>query len=150
MFVKIEPTGCIERKGLVQIRFSMYLDEGDYGYEKHHIQVPVIPPKGYQGEVDEYSSPVDVSARDAWLASLPKVWQLNPFHNLFIYVEPGTSDKEIMNIGQTFLEEAYIAWSLGQTPAPQNPKVKYPVSFDKAKIETKIQHLKTTILERRL
>ena len=27
MFVRVEPTGCHERKGLVQVRFCMYLDE---------------------------------------------------------------------------------------------------------------------------
>lgn len=33
-YVKIEPTGCTERKGMVQVRLSMYLESGDYGYNK--------------------------------------------------------------------------------------------------------------------
>lgn len=37
MIVKIEPTGCCERKGLMQIRFSFYLEPGEHGYNIHHM-----------------------------------------------------------------------------------------------------------------
>lgn len=39
MYFEIEKSGLSERKGLVQIRLCFYLDPGDYGYEKHHIQL---------------------------------------------------------------------------------------------------------------
>lgn len=150
MFVKIEPSGCTERKGLVQVRFAMYLDKGDYGYDVHHILVPVIPPEGYQGEVDETGSPVDVDAYNAWENSLPKAWRNNPFHNHFIYVEPETTDKVIMDIGEAFLNEAYTKWASEEKLDLKNPRVEFPPYFDKAKIEAKVQYLKVTVLERKL
>ncbi len=99
MFVKIEPSGCCERRGMVQIRLCMYLDSKDYGYEKHYVQVPE-------------RSLIEDEAKDPKLADkVPKVWQNNPFHNHFIQVEPDTSEKEIMDIAEAFLHEAYIKWS---------------------------------------
>lgn len=35
MYFKIEPSGCYERKGLVQIRFDCFLDEGDSRYDEY-------------------------------------------------------------------------------------------------------------------
>jgi hypothetical protein len=114
MYVKIEPSGCCQRHGMVQVRLAMYLDEPDYGYAKHHVQVPVIPPSGYPGEVDTMGQPKDTAAFLAWLDALPKVWQNNPFHNHFIQVEPTTTDKEIADIAKAFLQEAYVKWATGK------------------------------------
>ncbi len=136
MFVKVEPTGCCERKGLVQVRFCVYLEEGDYNYEKHYVQV-------YERPLTEKEL---VNPKLAEL--VPKVWQNNPFHNHFIYVEPETPDETIMDIGQAVLEESYIEWACDERPKPKNPKFEYPVMFDKAKVEAKVQHLKETVLER--
>ena len=138
MYVKVEPTGCCERKGLVQIRFCMYLDEGDYGYDVHHIQV-------YERPLTE-----EELADPALAKKVPKVWQTNPFHNHFIYVEPETSDETIMDIGQAFLEEAYIKWACEEKLDLKNPPVIYPISFDVAGVDAEVQHLKTTSLERSL
>ena len=152
MYVKVEPSGCCERKGLVQIRFCMYLDKGDYGYNVHHIQVPVIPEEGYQGEVGEEGRPKDEEDYRKWIDSLPKIWQTNPFHNHFIYVEPETTDEEIMDIGEAFLQEAYIKWACGEKLDLKNPPVKYPEFVNEERrqaVETKVIHLRETILERR-
>lgn len=110
MFVKIEPTGICERKGLVQIRFCMYLEPGDYGYDVHHN---------------------------------------NPFHNHFIYVEADTPDTEIMDIGQAFLEEAYVKWACDEQLDLKNPPVTSHTSTLGA-IDDKVNHLKERILERRI
>ncbi|KKL44422.1 hypothetical protein LCGC14_2365810, partial [marine sediment metagenome] len=126
MYIKIEPSGCTERRGLVQIRFAMYLEPSDYGYNKHHIRVPVIPEGGYTGELDAEGMPVDSDAYNAWVESLPKVWQNNPFHNHFIYVEPLTTDKVIMDIGEAFLNEAYIKWASEEKLDLKNSRVEYP------------------------
>lgn len=155
-FVRIEPSGCCERKGLVQIRFSMYLEPNDYGYEKYHIQVPVIPKGGYPGEMvrvevkDAYSDgktniPLDQGDYNRWFESLPKVWQNSPFHNHFIYVEPETPDAVIMSIGKAFLEEAYIRWATGDSMDIKNPPVKFDIFADEdklAEIANKVGHLK--------
>ncbi len=151
MFVRVEPTGCCERKGLVQVRFCMYLDESDYGYEKHHVQVPIIPEEGYPGEVGNRRQPTDIEDYDAWASSLPKVWQTNPFHNHLIYVEPDTTDDEIMNMGEAFLEEAYIKWSCNEKLDLKNPSVAFYTSVDKTRqkaIDAKVTHLKENVLER--
>ena len=150
MFVKVEPSGCCERKGLCQIRFSMYLDPGDVGYEKRYIQVPVVPPEGYQGKVDAKRAALDGDDYNAWVKGLPKMWQNTPFHDHFIYVEPETSDGEIMDIGKAFLQEAYIKWASDEKIDLKNPRVKFPTYFKRAKIEAKVQHLKATNLERKV
>ena len=104
MQVEIEPTGCCEHKGMVQVRFCMYLEPGDYGYATHHVQLPIIPEGGYQGKVDEIGQPIDREAYDKWLDGLPKQWQNNPFHNHFIQVEPTATDEEILDIASRNLE----------------------------------------------
>ena len=119
MLVKVEPTGCCERKGLVQIRFCMYLDEGDYGYDIHHVQVD-------------------------------GVWQTNPFHNHFIYVKPETPDRAIMDMGEAFLEEAYIKWACGEVPNLINPEVKFPAVFNQRAVDVKVAHLKRITLVRQV
>ena len=153
MFVKVEPSGCCERKGMVQIRFCFYLDLGDFGYNIHHVNLPVIPEGGYPREVDAMGNPVDTKAYDAWIKSLPTEWQDNPFHNHFIYVEPDTADEEIMGIGEAFLHEAYIKWACGQTLDLKNPSVKFYLGhIDTARwkmLHRKVQHLKETVLERK-
>lgn len=152
MIAKIEPTGVVERKGLVQIRFSFYLELDDARYDEHHIQVPVIPPEGYLGEVDEMGIPADIDAYDTWIESLPKKWQNNPFHNHFIYVEPETSDDEIMDIGEGFLKEAYNKWASDKKLDLKNKPVKFhdnPSQIKRDAIRAKVKHLKETILERK-
>ena len=150
MFVKVEPSGCCERKGLCQIRFSMYLDPGDVGYEKRYIQVPVVPPEGYQGKVDAKRAALDGDDYNAWVKGLPKMWQNTPFHDHFIYVEPDTTDDEIMDIGKAFLKKAYPYWVSGKFPDLKNEPVVLPVRT-KSRINaciTKIQHVKEIPLVR--
>ena len=150
MFVKVEPTGCCERKGMVQVRFCMYLDPGEPGYDKHHIQVPVIPEEGYRGKVDEMGNPIDIEAYKKWLDGLPKAWRNNPFHNHFIYVEPDATDEEIMDSGEAFLQEAYQKWSASKALDLKNKPHATPAMTGarKTACQAKVQHLKATTLER--
>ncbi len=98
MYVKVEPSGCVERHGLVQIRLAMYLEPGDYAYERYYVQVPERPL-------------TDKELADPKLADLvPKVWQLNPFHNHFIYGEPDITDDEIKAQMALHLPNFYEAW----------------------------------------
>ena len=59
MFFKVNISGVSERKGLVEVRYDLYLDPTDERYSEHYVQVPVIPEKGYEGKVDEMGVPVD-------------------------------------------------------------------------------------------
>lgn len=155
MFVKVEPSGCCERKGMVQVRFCMYLELADYGYGKHHVNLPVIPKKGYQGKVDGMGSPIDMEDYNKWVDSLPKEWQNNPFHNHFIYVEPDTTDKEIVDIGQAFLHEAYVKWATDSKLDLVNDALpfKKPLVIDAARIkacEDRVLSVKTITTECRV
>jgi len=114
MIAKIEPTGISVRHGKVQLRLSFYLEPGDARYEEHHVQVPVIPPEGYLGEVDTEGNPVDENAYNAWIESLPKVWQVNPFHNHFVRVSSDATDMEIANLLRDSLAEFYGMWNRGE------------------------------------
>lgn len=113
MLVRIEPSGVIERKGLVQIRFCFYLEPGDARYDEHHIQMPIIPPEGYPGDVDDMGRPLDIVAYKAWREGLPKKWQNNPFHNHFVLVEHNIPDGRIRKLMRDFLKEFYEMWSKG-------------------------------------
>ncbi len=153
MYVKTEPSGICERKGFVQIRLCMYLEPGDYGYDKHYVQVPVMPEGGYPGAVNDRGWALDMPAYKAWISNLPKVWQNNPFHNHFTLVEPTIDDNVIMDIGKAFLEEAYIKWATEQVLDLQNPPVHFhqPTSSTVMKaIDAKVKHLKESILEARI
>jgi hypothetical protein len=152
MYVKVEPSGCCVRKGMVQVRFCMYLEPTDYGYERHHIEVSVIPENGYPGKVDERGNPIDQKDYDTWLDSLPKIWQNNPFHNHFIQVEPETADKEILDIAGAFLHEAGIKWSTDAKLDLVNNALpfKKPSVIDDARItacETRVQSVKAITVE---
>jgi hypothetical protein len=140
MYLRVEPSGCAERSGKVQIRFCFYLEPGDYGYGKHHKQVPKIPAAGYP-------SVKKIQGDTAWLSSLPKVWQTNPFHNHFIYVEADTTDEEILDIGQTYLVDAYAQWQQDKIPVLHNKPLKEAYS-NPAAVSAKLNHLKKVKLER--
>jgi hypothetical protein len=112
MYVKVEPSGCCERKGLVQVRFAMYLAPEDYAYEKH---------------------------KDT------------PFHNHFIYVEPDTTNEEIMDIGEAFLHEAYIKWASDKELDLRNEPVQFHIDTNisrKSSCEGKVTSIKSAQLER--
>jgi hypothetical protein len=112
-YARIENSGVAVRGGRVQVRVCFYLDPADTGYDKCHIQMPDFSGAAYSGELDEFGSPVDEVAYAVWVASLPKVWQDNPFHNHFIYVDAATSEKEIRALMDAHLKEFYLIWSGG-------------------------------------
>lgn len=115
MYAKIDGSGCDIRKGFVQIRISMYLEPGDARYDEHHIEVIDEQSKKYEkdypGEVNEHGEPVDRVAYSLWLDSLPKVWQLNPFHNHFIYIEPDADTVSVLNEIKGHITNFYVAWA---------------------------------------
>ncbi|MCH7909853.1 MAG: hypothetical protein IIB38_09590 [Candidatus Hydrogenedentes bacterium] len=91
MKAKFNPTGTHVHKGSLKVRIDLYPGIGDKTYEIHHVQVPVIPPEGYQGEVDKEGSPVDQNDYNNWIDGLPKIWQLNPALCHFIKIDQDTT-----------------------------------------------------------
>jgi hypothetical protein len=125
MYFKVNHTGCGERKGLVEIRYDLYLDPTDHNYSEHHIQVPVIPEGGYTGKVDEMGAPVNQKDYDKWFAALPRVWQNNPFCCHFMQFEPEITDAEIIAAGEKFLKMAYANWQKGNLHLNKNEPVHF-------------------------
>ena len=111
---KIEPTGCCVYKGKIQLRFSFFLEPGDARYEEHHVQVPIMPTQTYPGELLAIGDTASEDAYAAWLDTLPKEWQVNPFHNHFVYVDADTTDGEIERLMAESLEEFFAIWSKGE------------------------------------
>lgn len=132
-YAKIEKSGCCERHGNVQLRFSFYLEPDDARYDERYVLVVDITSakylEGYQGEVDEMGSAIDSEACQIWRDSLPKVWHNNTFHNHFVYADPDITDAEIKVLMNFHLANFYEAWKQGK-----------PIRSGWA-IETKIQPL---------
>jgi len=125
MYFKVNKTGINERKGLVEIRYDLYLDPQDDRYSEHHVLVPVIPSGGYSGKVDELGQPVNLADYDQWLSGLPKVWQDNPFCCHFMQFEPTITDLEIIEAGDKFLKMAYGNWQKGNLHLNKNEPVQF-------------------------
>ena len=190
MHFKVEKTGCTERKGMVQIRYCLYLDPKDYGYDKQYVEVKdmteerIAIGQQYQDEyllwesqfdyilkqidkktlaiVDTRTLPADTDEPelqlafllfsesdnlkysysvtrdigdeifpkqkkwDDWLAAIPMIWQLNPFHNHFVQVEPGVTNEEIKYVGELALQMAKEKWDKDEFPNVKNQFVSYP------------------------
>lgn len=130
-FVKINPTGCNERKGLVQVRFDCYFEPTDPGYPEYHVTVPVIPAEGYPGKVNKMGSPVDIADYDKWLASLPTVTRDNPFCCHFRCFEPDITDADILKEGDSILSMALANHTKGTLSKNTNPPVQFTTSLVK-------------------
>ena len=127
---EIEPTGCCERKGMCQIRLCFYLEPGDARYNEHHVYVPVFPENGYPGDVNDIGMPKSEKAHKEWHDALPHVWQTNPFHNHFIYVDPDVTDTELEVIGQDLSLKIYSEWKANRIPGRNLPKPVFPKQVD--------------------
>ena len=94
MYFKIEKSGCVEHKGLCQVRADFYWDEKDAEYAL--TECKIYPEKGYEGKVDEMGIPADLDDYQKWEDSLPVEMRHLPFHTHFIYFEPHHTDEEIL------------------------------------------------------
>ena len=120
MYFTIEKTGCAVRtlkdgKGadchFSQVRIDCFLESTDIGYDKRHIQVPIIPDDGYKGEVDKDNRPVNMDDYKAWTSSLPMKWIDNPFHSHFVQFNSDVKDDEILFVAEIALSWAYARWT---------------------------------------
>jgi len=123
MRFEVELSGLSIRHGRIQIRFCLYLDPDDYGYEKHFVDVPIEPLEGYSG-FGENGQPIDNDHYNEWLDSLPTVKRINPFHNHFIQVDPDITDEEILFLGEWTLLTAKRKWDKDEFPGFKNQPFK--------------------------
>jgi len=95
-YAKLEPSGCGIHKGRAKLRIDLFMEEADPRYDRCYVNVPVIPPEGYQGKVDKEGTPKNQADYDAWIEHLPHIWQNNPFHSHKIWLpDAGASDNYI-------------------------------------------------------
>jgi len=106
MYFEVENSGVCERKGLVQVRYCLYLEPGDARYEEFYVDVPDIKEE-YTGKEEDY---------DDWIKTLPKKKQLNPFHNHFSYFSDAVTDDEIITEGKRVIDAARQPFESGKTP----------------------------------
>jgi hypothetical protein len=117
MYGKVNPTGCTERYGLIQVRLDFFLGKGDARYDDPRFyQVDPTSKEyllGYTGKLDEFGSPIDLEAYAAWEASLPRIWLPERcFHHHFIYLDPyKLKDEQITSAMALHLPNFYKAWT---------------------------------------
>ena len=108
----IEKSGCeVWHGGLVSVRFDLFLETDDARYDERHTYVPVIPIEGYPGKVDKEGVPKSQKDYDLWLASLPHIWQLAPFHSHFLRFEPDVSQETVEQAILFHIPNFYKAWT---------------------------------------
>ena len=145
MFFKVNTTGCNERKGLVEVRYDLYLDPTDERYSEHYVQVPVIPKEGYTGKVDEMGVTVDQADYDKWLAGLKTTYQHNPFCCHFCQFEPTVTNAEIEYVGKLALDMKKKDWENGNLALSKNQPVTFSANPTKiAACETRVATIKAT------
>jgi hypothetical protein len=145
MFFKVNTTGVSERKGLVEVRYDLYLDPTDERYSEHYVQVPVIPKEGYTGKVDKTGSPVDQADYDKWIDGLEKTYQHNPFCCHFVQFEPTVTDAEIEYVGKLALDMKYKDWVNRNLALSKNQPVTFSTDSTKiAACATRVATIKKT------
>jgi hypothetical protein len=152
MYYEIEETGCCEHRGKMQVRYSVYLEPGDYGYEKHNITIPVIPEEGYPG-IMIGGIPASHEDFQTWLQSLPTKAVNNPFHNHLSYFDSMVTENELKREGRRILKEAKGHWNEDRVPRIINVDMVFDdVASIKVKnnIKNKLDSLKLKIISGRL
>lgn len=98
-YAVINKSGCVVRKGNVQLRLDFYLEPTDPRYDDRHLyQVDTTSAEylaGYSGELNTDTSFVNQAAYELWKESLPHIWQNTPFHSHFLYLNPNFTEDDI-------------------------------------------------------
>ena len=83
MYVKIEKSGCCERKGMVQVRYSFYLEDGDYGYERQLVDGQATPFHNHFSYFHPNVSLPKIEAKgEELLIEAYRYWKRDEFPNL--------------------------------------------------------------------
>jgi len=130
MYARVEPSGCTERYGLVQVCLSMCLEEGNFRYDDPS-RFYVIDwnskeaLEGFKGKtitdpMTGQKVPVDAEEYLEWEASLPRVWLAErDFHDHFVYFDPYMMrDEDIEQAIILHLPNFYKAWTEGWDSVP--------------------------------
>ena len=110
MIVRFEPSGTHVHHGYLKVRLDVFPDLSDKTYVLHHVLMPVFPPEGYPGEVDEFGEPKDIEDYNKWLDGLPTAWQLNPMLMHFLKVDADITRADL----ETFIAAVFDASTLSE------------------------------------
>lgn len=122
MYFKIEKSGCGERKGLLQISFACYFDEGEPGYMQYYRSVPVVTGE-YRGVIGKDGVPEDQKDYDDWIKSLPTAMQNTPFCTHIRFFPPDVGDKDIVKAGDEVVKMAYDNYQVGDIKRNRNTAI---------------------------
>jgi len=134
MFFKIEKSGCNVRKGLVEVRYDLFLEEDDYNFTEHYIDVPDLSKFDGKRPSEEF---------DKWLETAPTIKQHNPFCCHFCQFNPDVTDEEILYVGELALDMAYKNWRKDNLHLNKNQKVKFDLT-KKVSSEKRLDDILTT------
>ncbi len=134
MLAKFNPTGTHTHKGFLKVRVDLYPEPTDKTYKIHHVQVPVYPPEGYQGKLDDMGSPIDQADYDNWIDSLPKVWQLNPCLCHFIKVKEASTKADLTDYLEQIFTPTVIKTIDDSLILPNSIHLVSPLMRDKASL----------------
>jgi hypothetical protein len=145
MYYKINTTGCAERGGLVQVRYDCFLSRDDAGNEEHYVPVPDFTDAKYEGKVDESGLPEDMEDYQKWVASLPMIFQNNPFCCHFRYFDSDVTDDEIIKSGDQVLTMAHENFQKGALHQNTNPTTAFTTKLSKITASiSRVSEIKTT------
>lgn len=145
MYFKINPTGCGEKNGCVEVRFDCYLESSDADYAKHHVTVPDMSAGKYEGKVDESGFPVDVDDYKKWVATLPTITKDNPFCCHFRCFSPEVTDEELVASGESILAMAHTNFRNGELRNNSNPKADFTSNITKIQASlSRVEAIKVT------
>ena len=144
MYFKIEKTGCTEDRGLVQIRYDLFLDEGDYKYLEYFVECPIFPEEGYPGRSKEGIID-DIEAYKRWAATLPTQWINTPFCCHLCQFEPNATNEEILFVGELVLDMGYKNFKLENLQLNKNVPVTFSMDDEKKSLcESRVEEIKAT------
>lgn len=146
MYFKINKSGCSEHDGLIQIRYDLFFDPGEYGYNQFYFEVPIFPEGGYPGVVNKDGSPADLDDYKKWVDGLPKEWRNNAFCWHMCQFKPPVTDEEILYIGELALKMQFDNFRAnGNLKKPINQPVFYSNNTtQKATCKTRVAEILNT------
>lgn len=142
-YYKINPTGCGENKGLVEVRYDCYLSRDDTGNEQHYVTVPDFTDAVYEGKIGDMG-PEDVEDYRKWVESLPTITRNNPFCCHFVQFEASVTDEEIVKKGEEILKMAFDNFQKGALHENKNAPFTLSKEPDKQESALRASSIKTT------
>lgn len=134
----IEKSGVCAHKGMLQVRYDVYLDPGDPFYDQYFIEKPIIP-EDMQAmydarfaavQDDEQALAVLLQEYDQYIQSLFMAPVQIPCHGHFCYFDPDVTDEELAYIGDVIVDLVSAQWDGETRPVIRNLPVEFQTEID--------------------